>query len=40
MTFSISFPIIFNKTIEQNIFGELYDALLDFGIMMEVNSLK
>jgi len=36
----MTFPSIFNKTMGQNIFGELYNTLLGFGIMIEINSLK
>ena len=40
MTFSMNFPSIFNNTMDQNILGELYEALLDFGMIIDNNILK
>ena len=40
MTFSMSFPSIFNKEIGWNILGELYEALLGLGVMINDDTLK
>jgi len=40
ITFLMSFPSMFNKTIRWNIFGKLYNALLCFRMIIEDNSLK
>jgi len=40
MTFSISFPNVLRRTIGLKVFGELYDSLLDLGMMMDVDTLK
>ena len=40
MIFSISLPSIFNKIIGLNILGELYEALLSLGMMIELDVLK
>jgi len=40
MTFSMSFPNVLRRTIGLKVFGELYDSLLDLGMMMDVDTLK
>jgi len=40
MTFSMSLLSIFNNMIGLNIFGELYEALLDLEIIMDDKILK
>jgi len=40
MTFSISLPSVFNRTIGLNILGELYKALLGLGMIIELDILK
>jgi len=40
MTFSISFPSVFKRTIDWKVFGELYNTLLGLGIIIEVDFLK
>ena len=36
----MSFPSVFNKMMGQNILGELYEALLGFGMMIDNDILK
>ena len=40
MTFLISFPRVFSKTIGLNDLGELYNVLLGLGMMTVVDLLK
>jgi len=40
MTFSMSFPIVFRRTIGLKAFGELYNFLFGFGMMIDVETLK
>jgi len=40
MIFSMSFSKVLMRIIEQNILGELYNALLGFGMIIEVDILK
>ena len=40
MTFSISFPNMLRRIIEQNIFGKLYTSLFDLGMIINVKFLK
>jgi len=40
MTFSISLPSIFNRTIGLNVLEVLYDALLSLEIMIDIDTLK
>ena len=40
MTFSISLPIVFRRTIDLKDFGESYNNLLDFEITIIVDFLK
>ena len=40
MTFSISLSSVFNRTIGLNISEVLYNALLDLGIIIDINTLK
>jgi len=40
MTFSMSFPTVLRRTIEQNVFRELYAGLFSFGMMIKINFLK
>jgi len=36
----MSLPSIFNSIIILNVFGVLYEALLDLGVMIDINVLK
>jgi len=40
MTFSISFPSMFRRTIDWKVSGKLYNTLLGLGIIIEVDFLK
>ena len=40
MAFSMSLPVVFNRTIGQKDLGVLYDSLLGLGMMTELAALK